>query len=161
MKKYFNPSISLLLLSMMSLTSCATIVNGTKQKIGISSQPSHAAVWVDNYYMGETPVIVQMTRKDNHFVRIELEGYLPFEAMFTRDVSGWAFGNIIFGGFIGIAVDVITGGIYKLSPEQVQAQMYPNQCGYAKGKSKDSYIGFVLQPDPAWEKIGNMQANQG
>ena len=139
------------------LSSCATIMHGTRQTIGIASNPSNAMIWVDSNFMGYTPMIVEMTRKDNHIVRIELDGYMPYEAAFSRQVSGWVFGNVIFGGLIGLAVDAISGGLYMLTPDQVQAEMRTNGMAYSK-QSKDSFITVVLEPNPAWKKIGNLVA---
>ncbi len=130
-------------------------MHGTRQSIGISSNPSFAAVWVDQIYMGNTPISVDMSRKDNHIVRIELEGYQPYEMIFSRKLSGWVLGNLIFGGVIGLAIDAISGGIYCLTPDQVQAELRNNQIVYSQ-KSDESYIAIVLQPDPSWTKVGNM-----
>ncbi len=142
---------------LISLTGCCTIMHGTRQSIGIASSPSQASIWVDSNYVGQTPIIVEMSRKNNHFVRIELEGYQPYEATFSRHVSEWVFGNIIFGGVIGLAVDAISGGLYKLTPDQIQAELRANQMMYSK-TSPDSCIIVVLQPNPSWEKIGNLVA---
>ena len=39
-------------------------------------------------------------------------------------VSGWYFGNILFGGLLGIvAIDPATGAMYKLQPDTVQAAL--------------------------------------
>ena len=152
--KIITKQISLLL-SLISLTSCATIMHGTTQCVGISSNPTNALVWLDRCYVGNTPISVNMTRKDSHIVNIELEGYEPYEATFSRKLSGWVFGNIIFGGVIGVAIDAISGGIYALTPDQVQAELCANQVVYSK-KSTDSFIAIVLQPDPSWKKIGNL-----
>jgi len=38
------------------------------------------------------PVIADLSRKDHHIVKIELDGYQPFEATVTRRVSGWVLG---------------------------------------------------------------------
>lgn len=138
------------------LSSCATIMHGTRQSIGISSYPSNASIWVDRNFVGTTPMIVEMSRKDNHIVQIELEGFLPYEATFTRQMSGWVFGNIIFGGVIGLAVDAISGGIYRLTPEEVQAELCSNHHAYTS-KSDDSCILVVLEPKANWEKIGSLQ----
>ncbi len=145
--------------ALTSLASCATIMHGTKQTVGISSNPSNASVWVDRMYICNTPCIVEMTRKDNHIVTIQLEGYQVYEAMFTRKFSGWVFGNIVFGGVIGLAVDAISGGIYKLTPDQIQAELCSNNLAYST-QSSDSCIVVVLQPDPSWEKVGNLVAAQ-
>lgn len=80
-----------------------------------------------------------------------------------RNVSGWVWGNIVFGGIIGLAVDAISGGLYRLSPEQVMAELR-SAVGAADavgavppGLSPDHdllYLVVVLQPDPAWERVG-------
>lgn len=146
------------LLLCSTLTSCATIMHGTNQAVGISSNPSNAYIWVDRNYVGNTPLIVELSRKDNHIVCIELPGYLPYEINFSRQLSGWVFGNIVFGGFIGVAVDAVSGGLYKLTPDQVQAELRANSMVTSK-KSNDSYIAVVLEPKTEWEKIGNLVPN--
>lgn len=96
-----------------------------------------------------------MSRKNNHMVRIELDGFQPYEVIFTKQISGWVLGNVIFGGIIGLAVDVVSGGVYRLTPEQMQAELCSQQICYSK-QSENSYIAVVLQPDPSWEKVGNL-----
>ncbi len=150
-----NLIIALSLLA--SMTSCATIMHGTRQSVGIASNPTDASVWVDRNFVGSTPIIVDMSRKDNHIVRLELEGYQPYEINFSRQLSGWVFGNIIFGGFIGLAVDAVSGGIYMLTPDQVQAELRGNSMAHSKNY-KDSFITIVLEPNPSWKKIGNLVA---
>lgn len=140
-----------------SLTSCATMMHGTRQSVGIASNPTNACVWVDRTLVGNTPVIVEMSRKDNHIVRIELDGFQPYEVHFTRQLSGWVFGNIVFGGLIGLAVDACTGGIYMLTPEQIQAELLTNRMAHSS-RGKDSYITIVLEPKPSWQKVGNLVA---
>lgn len=153
----FLKQLALMLLSIIIITSCATIVHGTRQSIGIASNPTNAHVWVDKIFMGTTPLVVDMSRKDNHFVRIEMMGYQPYEIVFSKKVSGWIFGNIVFGGVIGLAIDAISGGIYMLTPEQIQAELLCNRTAYSE-KSNSSYITVVLKPNPSWKKIGNMIA---
>jgi hypothetical protein len=131
-------------------------MHGTTQTMGISSNPSSAAVWIDRQYVGETPVTVSLKRNQNHYIQIELQGYQPYEIVCTRQMSGWVFGNIVFGGVIGLCVDAISGGIYRLTPEQVNAEMHLNRIAYSKHNDA-SYFAIVLQPDPTWEKIGQMQ----
>lgn len=154
-KKYLNCLTSLTLLS--TLTSCATLVHGSHQAISIASNPNNAYIWIDRQYMGVTPMVVGMTRNDNHIVRIELEGYQPYEVIFSKGISGWIFGNVVFGGVIGVAIDAFTGAMYKLTPDQIQANLCANQMMYSKN-SHESYVFVVLKPDLSWEKIGNLVA---
>lgn len=155
---HMKKTLSLLVPCTFFLTSCATIMHGTRQSIGISSNPTNAQIWVDNQYVGQSPLIVEMTRKHNHFIRLELQGYQPYEVTFTRQMSAWVFGNVVFGGIIGLAVDAITGGIYRLTPEQIQAQMLSDHVRYYK-KSADSFVAIVMEADPSWEKVGQLTSN--
>ena len=101
------------------LWGCATIMHGTSQQVGLSSSPSGARVSINTKPIGVTPIFANLSRGDNHIIKIDLEGYLPFEMTVTRKVSGWVWGNIVFGGLIGLVVDAATGGLYNLSPEQI------------------------------------------
>ena len=158
MKAITTTSMLLLVLPLLTLlNSCATIMHGTRQSIGIASNPSDASVWVDQAFTGKTPLITEMSRGDNHVARIELDGYHPYELTFVKHVSGWVFGNLAFGGIIGLAVDAVTGGLYSLTPEQIQSELRSNHLAYSK-KSNDSYIVIVLEVDPSWKKVGNLVA---
>ena len=151
-KHFFLPA---LLLVLLIFSGCATIIHGSRQTVGISSNPTSAKVSVDGQSYGVTPVSALLTRKDNHLVKIELPGYLPYETTLTRNVDGWIAGNIVFGGLIGLAVDAISGGMYKLSPAQVQSQLL-NQT--AETVSNDNiYLFITLNPDPEWEMVYVME----
>jgi hypothetical protein len=89
--------------AILALTACASLMHGTSQDIGISSSPTGATLSVDNQSTGQTPYIAHLSRKDNHVVELDLPGYAPAEMTLTRKTSGWAWGNIVFGGIIGLA----------------------------------------------------------
>ncbi|MEX1012085.1 MAG: PEGA domain-containing protein [Waddliaceae bacterium] len=144
-------------ITLISLTSCATVVSGTRQPIGISSYPSNANVWIDSQYVGNTPLIQHLTRKHTHWIRIELEGFQPYETVLTRKFNKWVLGNILIGGVIGVAIDIGTGAVYALTPEQIQAELASNNITYSKN-CDTSFIEVVLQPDPSWKQIGTLTA---
>lgn len=137
-------------------TSCATIIHGSKQDISISSNPSSAIVTIDDQKMGETPLTTRLTRKANHTVTIELPGYMPYETNFTRKVDAWIAGNIVFGGLIGLAIDAITGGMYKLTPDQIQAELR-NQTASIQDLKSGIFLTVVLKPNPDWKKIDQLE----
>lgn len=152
----------LTLAAVLALTGCATIMHGTSEDVGFSSTPTNAKVSVDNHEVGQTPTVVSLSRKDNHIVHMELAGYQPFDATITRSTSGWVWGNIVFGGIIGLAVDAMTGGLYTLNPAQVQAQLATaTQAGKPSGDQASVrrdrlYVAVVMQPDPSWRKVGQL-----
>jgi hypothetical protein len=134
---------------------CATIIHGTNQNVSFSSTPTGAMVTVDNIPRGNTPTVVKLSRKENHVVKIELAGYQPFELTITRKASGWVWGNIIFGGIIGLAVDAITGGMYKLTPELVSASLTGG--GSSLLHQRDVlYVALVMSADSTWQQIGTL-----
>ena len=139
----------------VSITACATIIHGTKQDIGISSQPTGATVMVDNQTGGVTPYIAKLSRKDKHIVHISMPGYAPADLTVTRKVSGWVWGNIVFGGLIGLAVDAISGGLYNLSPDQLSATLAQQNATIAPTKD-GVYVVLVKQADPSWTKVGQL-----
>lgn len=141
--------------TLVSVAACATIMHGSSQDVGISSSPTNAKVSVDNMPKGNTPIVASLTRKDNHVVKIELAGYAPFEATLTKKVSGWVWGNIVFGGLIGLAVDAITGGLYNLTPEQIAGQL-ARQGATATVGPNGIYVILVQRADPAWQRVGTL-----
>ncbi|NNC30644.1 PEGA domain-containing protein [Longimicrobium terrae] len=142
--------------SILGLAACGTIMQGSKQGIAISSTPSGARLFVDGQEAGITPAIYQMPRKGTHVVRIEMDGYQPYELPITRSVSGWVAGNLVFGGLIGLAVDASTGGMYKLSPDQVTATLQPVRAA-SDGQGGAIQVVMVQQASPLWEKVGQLQ----
>ena len=138
------------------VTGCATIMHGTSQDVSITSTPSGASVKVDAMSYGKTPVVVNLSRGNAHVVKIDLAGYEPFEMAIKKNLSGWVWGNIIFGGLIGLAVDAISGGMYNLTPDQVAAELSKEGVGFLYEEDA-IYITVVLKPDPSWERIANLK----
>jgi len=94
--------VAVLAAASLGLLACATILHGSSQDVGIASQPTGASVTVDNQMLGHTPVVAKLKRKDKHTIAVALDGYQPFEVTTTRSTSGWVWGNIVFGGLIGL-----------------------------------------------------------
>lgn len=101
-------------------------------------------------------VVAHLSRKDNHTIKIELDGYQPFAMTTTRKTSGWVWGNIVFGGPIGLAVDAISGGLYDVHPDHVSATL-PRQVGARRRQVGEVTIRVVLSPDPSWRRIGTLK----
>ena len=139
----------------LSLTSCATIVSGSRQTINFNSTPTNATVVVDGQEIGKTPLETKLERKHEHKVEIKLDGYKTYSVEMKKTFNEWYIGNILFGGLIGIVVDPITGAIYRLTPKEVNAQLGNDT---ASKKNKDAVIIAVnMTPDPNWEKVGQME----
>ena len=139
----------------MILAGCATIMHGSRQNINFLSTPEGATVKIDGVNVGITPVAKELSRKSEHTVEIILDGYEPFEMMIEQRVSGWLFGNIIFGGIPGLIIDLATGGLFNLTPEQVKAELSEARLAHLY-KENTLYVAVTLNPDPSWEKVGQL-----
>ncbi len=66
------------------------------------------------------PAVVQVKRKklDGQRIRIEAENYKFQDIVLRKAVNGWAFGNILIGGIIGLSVDLITNCVSKPAQEE-------------------------------------------
>jgi len=141
------------------LTGCGTIIHGTTEQVGVTSSPSGATVEIDNTKIGETPLTQELSRKDSHSVKVSMDGYESYEMIINRNTSGWVWGNIVFGGLIGLAVDATTGGMYKLNPNEINAQL--KESGRAEFAEGDSDINLFIEltesVDDEWVKIGQLE----
>ncbi len=156
-----------LLFSVLFLYSCASIIHGPTQNVDISSQPTGANIFIDGRRIGQTPMSLPMRRKGRivgepsdkkeYNVSIEMQGFYPYEIKLKREVDGWFWGNIFFGGIIGIIVDASNGAMYKLTPNQIVATMGRSTASNMKGNSENIYIAATLQIDPSWQKIGGLK----
>jgi uncharacterized protein YceK len=112
------------------LSGCAYVVNGKTQKVGISSTPSAATVWINND-SHITPAIISLDRNSQYTLIFRQNGYTPASATLNRNLSPWLFGNLFLvpplGTIVGLAIDVHTGALWNLSPEQVNVVLWKVQ----------------------------------
>jgi len=112
-------------------TGCSSIVDGGPKLVQINSNPLGAKVTIFDKTGKEidsrtTPTSVALKRSHGFFsgedykLVFDAPGYYPYETHIQSSVDGWYFGNVIFGGLIGILiVDPATGAMFTLSPREV------------------------------------------
>jgi len=144
-----------LLSSSLLLSSCATIVSGSKQNVKFASYPSSATIFINEVEVGKTPFELKLARNGEHDVQIKLDGYQTYQTSLTKKFNAWYIGNILIGGIIGLIVDPITGAIYNLTPNQINAQLTKGTV--FNSNKKGCYIAVVLDIDPTWKKVGQLE----
>ena len=72
-------------------------------------------------------------------------------------MDGWFLGNLLFGGIIGIIIDATNGSMYKLTPNQVNAQMKSNSTAMSTVDDDRIYVAVTMDINPNWEKIGTLK----
>jgi hypothetical protein len=123
------------------VTGCATIIKGGSQDIAISSSPSGARYEIkDNSNPSATPITgttpgnVTLKKGAGYFkgasytLTVSQDGYSPHVVQLNSSASGWYIGgNILVGGLIGwLIIDPVTGAMWTLSPESIQAGLASN-----------------------------------
>ena len=82
-----------------------------------------------------TPFIAQLSpgykyfKGQNYRLVFEMPGHATKEVQLSSTISGWYWGNIIFGGLIGmLIVDPITGAMFNLQPDKIEQGLSPSQA---------------------------------
>jgi hypothetical protein len=115
--------------SILLLTGCASIVSKSSWPISINSSPSEAKISIKDkkgieIYTGNTPATLKLKSgagffsKARYQVTFEKVGYDKKVVPVEFKLNGWYFGNIIFGGPLGLLIiDPATGAMFKLETE--------------------------------------------
>ncbi|MBM3328166.1 MAG: PEGA domain-containing protein [Calditrichaeota bacterium] len=146
-------------LPMALLFGCATILTGTSQNVNISSAPAKARVTIDTRYMGETPVVAELKKGENHTILVEMEGYETAAIAVSKSVNGWwIVGDVVLMSYLfwlGLGIDFATGAIYKLTPDNIDVNLRKTIGASMEGGSLT--ICVIMNPDPSWVSIGQLK----
>ncbi len=138
-------------------TGCATVITSPLQKIEVNSRPAGADVRVDGISKGTTPAAVELPRWRNHQVSIELEGYRPYEVKLHRSFNPWFLANVSNGFILGLIVDLSTGAVYELQPDEISIEMLRARRVRSAGAHAQVVIATTLQPKAHWRKVGQLE----
>lgn len=140
--------------SVLFTAACATLIHGPEQDLAINSTPAGASITIDGQQLGETPAVVRLARNREHYLQLDLPGYLPYQMRLSRTTSGWVWGNIVFGGVIGVVIDASSGAMYRLKPGMVDASM-ETRVAVIDGQRMFE-VAIVMSADPSWEQLGQL-----
>jgi hypothetical protein len=162
--------VSLLSAAALFTSGCASIVHNGPRSLAVNSQPSGATVTISKLDTGElvhggsTPMTVALSPKRGFFkgqsykLRMELAGYQSTEVSIRPELSGWYFGNILFGGLIGmLIVDPATGAMWNLSPDKIDRTLSSEHAELLK--SGDGFIVVMAAETSPIERANMVRIN--
>lgn len=126
MKKNTLKVAALSILTSMFFSDCATIVSKSTYPVSIYTNPRGGQVTITDkkgkeIYKGTSPSVVKLKSgagffsKAEYQVRLSSQGYVDKIIPVTFKLNGWYFGNIVFGGLIGlIIVDPASGAMWRI-----------------------------------------------
>ena len=97
------------MVSALSISSCASIFQGSKKDVTIRSMTQGAKIYIDGELKGEDALTLKLIRKTNHTVVVKKDGYETKNVDINKHVqAGWLVWGIVFN-IPGLVVDAITG----------------------------------------------------
>ena len=112
-----NTRFTIAMILLAGLPGCATIASDDHQSIVVTSDPPGATCQVREgadivAVVNQTPGTI-LVGKSRHDIAIDCEkpGYYPGAAVLQPHFQDWTFGNILYGGTVGVAVDASTGAM--------------------------------------------------
>jgi hypothetical protein len=114
------------------LFGCATIVKGTDQTVTVTTTPGGAICELKRgahmmSIVNPTPgtAMIEKSKKDIT-ITCNKEGHHTGVATLKSEFQGMTFGNILFGGIIGVAIDAGSGAMHKYKPS-VHVTLFPEE----------------------------------
>jgi hypothetical protein len=100
-----------------ALSGCATIVDGTKQSVSVSTLPVQGAACTlhnsEGTWYVTTPGSVEVHKTKNDMdITCTKDGFGAGKQVASSHFGGATFGNIVAGGLIGAGVDAASGANY-------------------------------------------------
>ena len=112
--------------SYLTLGGCATIINGTTQKIPVNTTPQGATAKNQDGVSCITPCSIELKRNQDHIITISKEGFENQSVTCKHVLRAAVVGYILLPfGLIGAVVDVATGSLYRLTPEAISLELKP------------------------------------
>lgn len=148
-----NLAVAAALGASITTTGCATIVHSGPRSIPVQSVPPGAKVSIydrDNHLVetNTTPFVASLTPSAGYFkaqsyrLIFQMPGYSNSEVDLNSTVSGWYWGNLVFGGLIGmLAVDPATGAMFNLEPEKIAQRLTPVSAAASPAPSQSGTAG--------------------
>jgi hypothetical protein len=120
MKKVKKLSIGLLFVSIaIFMSSCATLLSGTQDRIVINTTPADADVYIDGKQLGKSGQDILLKRKytSTRQVNLRKEGYEDLNFGIDQKITG-EYWLGYFGAGLPMLIDISTGAALK--PKQTE-----------------------------------------
>lgn len=113
----------------------------------------------DTILKTKTPYTATLERSAGFFqpakykVKLTKDGYLPYEQQIQANINGWYFGNIIFGGALGVLiVDPLTGAMWSIYDNNINVKLYQD--------SREGKIAMAVEKYNGEEPFKNSDYDQ-
>lgn len=122
---------------------CSTIVEGTDQSVTVITEPAGAECTLERNgvaiaVINPTPGTVQVDKSsDNIGILCTREEHQDSAGALSSTFESMTFGNILFGGIIGVAIDASSGAMNQY-PDSVTIVMIPES--FTSNAARDEFF---------------------
>lgn len=121
----------LLLFISLFITSCASILTGSKRKVLFETEPSGAKVFVNGFEKGKTPVQLKVTAEDR--IDFRLDDYS--ERVVVMDSKFNAVSILNGLSILGWGIDALTGSLKRVDTKYVKVTL--------EKSNKTAFINYI------------------
>ncbi len=132
-----------LLALVLSASGCATLTKGGSQTVTVDTDPSGATCALTRdakplAVVNPTPGSVPVEKaKGTIAIACTKQGYLEAAGNLASEFQAMTFGNILFGGIVGIVVDAASGAMHEY-PAAVTITLIPD--AFATTAARDEFF---------------------
>lgn len=127
---------------LVQLCSCASLMTGDEDTVTIQSMPPGARFYTNTGVRGTTPRTITVPAAEDLVVNYSLPGYEPQEVLLESRLSAWILGNAIFGGFIGLAIDIVNPDA-RTHDSVVSADLVQKDAGSWEEEERTEKVDFL------------------
>jgi hypothetical protein len=135
--------IAIGVVSLLLLSSCATIFAGKKNTVKIIGGPVKSHVFLDGDSIGITPLNIRIDKyklQEGSIIEVKKKGYQTYiHNVVRRPHVGYVMLDI-FSGAIPLIVDVANGNIYRPNTRKIQFDLQYDTLGAIEKKGTTKMI---------------------
>ncbi|MFA6165874.1 MAG: PEGA domain-containing protein [Gemmatimonadaceae bacterium] len=144
------------------VSGCATLIGGTSQTLTVNSNVAGAEVYLNQTFLGKTPLTAEVKRGQTGVLKVNAAGYQPYAIAINKKISTMFWVNIFSGGSFGSSTDYATGAMYEYEPSTYMVSLQKG-AGSAEETSEwqrsEGLRAFVLQNNEAL--VSDLAAGKG
>jgi hypothetical protein len=142
------------------LCSCASMMSGNQQEITLTSTERDVDVYMNDEYLGKTPVTVSIDRQSGQFVEFQKSGFHSAKIDLKTKINPNFYWNLPLTvlGTTGMSTDFGSGAIYEFNSSKILVRMRPINQKSGEPFDMNEFIALVgesfIEKEKARGQIG-------
>ena len=126
---------------------CATLIDGSTQKVTFKSSPDGVKISANGKILGETPIVLDLERQAENVLEFYKEGYAKQSVQIENRMNGLVFVNLIwcFSCLLSTTTDYSSGAAYQYDPDKYYVVLVPEGVTETSSDTKKRKVqSFIM-----------------